>query len=184
MCLVIGFALSFSIQFCNHNEFSDPWKAFVKTVAMMIGEFDYGEIFDNSNVERKGGSPTYRVTFVFFAILTSIVLMNLMISLTVNDIHKLKQEGHARKFKKQAEFLTQIEQFIKKMNVRFHWPFISDLIERFQIKETVTLNASEKFLMTMKFSSKIRGALLEIAQSKRIKNLRSQDSNRDASFEQ
>jgi transient receptor potential cation channel subfamily A protein 1 len=188
MCLVIGFALSFSIQFYHHHDFTDPWKALVKTVAMMIGEFDYGTIFDTSNnsttVTVQGGSPTSRVIFLLFVILTSIVLMNLMIGLAVNDIQKLEQEGHARKLQKQAEFLTQIEQIINKMNGKFLSPLATKVVKRFDIGEMVKLDASVKFLKTKKFSSRVRDALFKIVQSKKIKNLQSNDSNENVSVEQ
>lgn len=39
--IVIGFSLSFYVQFSNSPSFSDPWKSFVKTIVMMVGEFDY-----------------------------------------------------------------------------------------------------------------------------------------------
>jgi transient receptor potential cation channel subfamily A protein 1 len=188
VCLVIGFALSFSIQFYHHHDFTDPWKALVKTVAMMIGEFDYGTIFDTSKnsttVTVQGGSPTSRVIFLLFVILTSIVLMNLMIGLAVNDIQKLEQEGHARKLQKQAEFLTQIEQIINKMNGKFLSPLATKVVKRFDIGEMVKLDASVKFLKTKKFSSRVRDALFKIVQSKKIKNLQSNDSNENVSVEQ
>lgn len=39
--IVIGFTLSFYVQFNKNQLFNDPWKAFVKTIVMMAGEFDY-----------------------------------------------------------------------------------------------------------------------------------------------
>ena len=39
--LVIGFALSFTLIFPTSEFFSSPWDSFVRTVVMMIGEFEY-----------------------------------------------------------------------------------------------------------------------------------------------
>ncbi|KAH0822414.1 hypothetical protein GEV33_000377 [Tenebrio molitor] len=89
LCLVIGFALSFSIQFYHKEEFSDPWRALVKTVAMMMGEFDYVDIFHNRNYVQSS-SPVSRVTFLVFVILTSIVLMNLMIDVLFEIVQSRK----------------------------------------------------------------------------------------------
>lgn len=151
LCLVIGFALSFSIQFYHKEEFSDPWRALVKTVAMMMGEFDYVDIFHNRNYVQSS-SPVSRVTFLVFVILTSIVLMNLMIGLAVNDIQTLKQEGHARKLQKRAEFLIQIEKIADKITCVS--PFIRKLVD---IDEIESLHASVNFLNNMKLSSKMNG---------------------------
>ncbi|XP_068907315.1 transient receptor potential channel pyrexia-like [Tenebrio molitor] len=169
LCLVIGFALSFSIQFYHKEEFSDPWRALVKTVAMMMGEFDYVDIFHNRNYVQSS-SPVSRVTFLVFVILTSIVLMNLMIGLAVNDIQTLKQEGHARKLQKRAEFLIQIEKIADKITCVS--PFIRKLVD---IDEIESLHASVNFLNNMKLSSKMNDVLFEIVQSRKIKNMHSDD---------
>lgn len=39
--LVIGFALSFTLIFPTSEFFKSPWDSFVRTVVMMIGEFEY-----------------------------------------------------------------------------------------------------------------------------------------------
>lgn len=49
-CLVIGFALSFCIQFSDPH-FADPWKAFVRTTVMLMGEFEYKELFEECTDE-------------------------------------------------------------------------------------------------------------------------------------
>jgi hypothetical protein len=53
---------------------------------MMMGEFEYGELFpedDKMPLRLKG---TSRIIFLAFVVLSSIVLMNLMVGLAVNDI--------------------------------------------------------------------------------------------------
>jgi transient receptor potential cation channel subfamily A member 1 len=39
--IVIGFTLSFYVQFHDNALFDDPWKSFIKTIVMMAGEFEY-----------------------------------------------------------------------------------------------------------------------------------------------
>jgi uncharacterized membrane protein len=51
VCIVIGFALSFFVQFGRNGHsplFGDPWKAFVKTMVMMTGEYEYKDIFEGN----------------------------------------------------------------------------------------------------------------------------------------
>lgn len=78
----------------------------MKTVVMMMGEYEYGDLFpDESHPHRSGEEDansaggekhflrvTSRVVFLGFVVLASIVLMNLMIGLAVNDIQGLEKE--------------------------------------------------------------------------------------------
>lgn len=45
--LLIGFALSFSLVFPNSEYFRDPAHALLRTMVMMIGEFDYTTTFSD-----------------------------------------------------------------------------------------------------------------------------------------
>lgn len=47
--LVIGFALSFTMIFPTSEFFSSPWDSFVRTVVMMIGEFEYTSTYSKSS---------------------------------------------------------------------------------------------------------------------------------------
>lgn len=113
--LIVGFALSFSVLFHGNTQFSSSWRAIVKTVVMMMGEYEYNDLFepiDDMNkasfVEARNNlsnlvhssdrhspnllSITGRVIFITFVMLASIVLMNLMIGLAVSDIQGLLNE--------------------------------------------------------------------------------------------
>lgn len=51
--LIIGFALSFSLVFPNSEFFSDPGHAALRTIVMMVGEFDYMTTFsEEENVSK------------------------------------------------------------------------------------------------------------------------------------
>lgn len=92
VCLIVGFAFSFAVLFHGNDQFRNSWRAVVKTVVMMMGEYEYGALFS----DEKNGSfflpATSRVVFLGFVMLASIVLMNLMIGLAVNDIQGLEKE--------------------------------------------------------------------------------------------
>lgn len=92
VCLIVGFAFSFAVLFHGNDQFRNSWRAVVKTVVMMMGEYEYGDLFSD---EKNGSSfltATSRVVFLAFVMLASIVLMNLMIGLAVNDIQGLEKE--------------------------------------------------------------------------------------------
>lgn len=64
----------------------------MKTVVMMMGEYEYGALFSDGKNGSSFLPATSRVVFLAFVMLASIVLMNLMIGLAVNDIQGLEKE--------------------------------------------------------------------------------------------
>ncbi|KAK7082488.1 hypothetical protein SK128_002283, partial [Halocaridina rubra] len=89
-CLLIAFASAFYITL-NFTEgdveeakvFTNPALTFVKTLTMMIGELNFGEEFVSglSHLMFTG-----HIIFLFFIILVSIILSNLLVALAVNDV--------------------------------------------------------------------------------------------------
>ena len=63
----------------------DPVDSFVKVITMLLGEFEYNDIVD-------GGETTWwtKLVFLFFTMMMSIVLINLVIGLSINDITRLR----------------------------------------------------------------------------------------------
>lgn len=111
--LVIGFALSFMIQFRSQMPFESPWAALVKTMVMMTSEFDYGALFDEEHSKELATSLIIiRVFFLIFLILAAIVLMNLMVGVAVNDINDLEVLGNIRRLVKQVEFLGTLDTLV------------------------------------------------------------------------
>ncbi|XP_053618072.1 transient receptor potential channel pyrexia-like isoform X2 [Plodia interpunctella] len=111
--LVIGFSLSFMIQFHSQMPFESPWAAMVKTVVMMTSEFDYEALFDEEHSANLATSLVIvRVIFLIFLILAAIVLMNLMVGVAVNDINDLEVLGNIRRLAKQVEFLSTLDTLV------------------------------------------------------------------------
>jgi len=91
----MGFVFSFCVQFHESTQFSNVWWSMVKIVVMMMGEYEYGELFPEDDKKELRLKGTSRIIFLAFVVLSSIVLMNLMIGLAVNDIQvKCKAIGH------------------------------------------------------------------------------------------
>jgi transient receptor potential cation channel subfamily A protein 1 len=82
----MGFAFSFCVQFHESGQFRNLWWSMVKTFVMMMGEYEYGELFPEDNKMEMRLKGTSRIIFLAFVVLSSIVLMNLMVGLAVNDI--------------------------------------------------------------------------------------------------
>ncbi len=84
-CLLVAFALSFSVLFPNYQSFNvNPPAAIVKTLVMMAGEIEYENfIYENGNAIY---DVTGHVMIMIFVVLVSIILMNLLVGLAVSDI--------------------------------------------------------------------------------------------------
>lgn len=57
-----------------------------------MGEYEYKDLFKNKNDKDTFLPVTSRIVFFVFTMLASIVLINLMIGLAVNDIQGLEKE--------------------------------------------------------------------------------------------
>ncbi|OXU18737.1 hypothetical protein TSAR_000687 [Trichomalopsis sarcophagae] len=120
--LIVGFALSFSVLFHEADQFQSSWKALAKTVVMMMGEYEYADMFAaRTNAADSFLLVTGRVVFLAFVILASVVLMNLMIGLAVSDIQALEQVGHIQRLLKQTEFVAHLERVTDHRIFRSRW---------------------------------------------------------------
>ena len=92
---LIAFALAFMVLTPSTNAaFKNPWKAGMKILAMLIGELDYEDNFiDPKGVTTPLSVILVQVLSLFFICFGSIVLMNLLVGLTVNEIEKMKLEA-------------------------------------------------------------------------------------------
>ncbi|GLG96350.1 LOW QUALITY PROTEIN: Uncharacterized protein GBIM_03367, partial [Gryllus bimaculatus] len=101
-CLVVGYAISYEVQYSRAPEFSSPWKAIVRTAVMMTGEFQYTDLYKNdSHTDTDPKQPTgmrlfvtSRIIFLTFIILAPIAL---------------QEEGLVRMTLKQADFVAHLE---------------------------------------------------------------------------
>lgn len=115
--LIVGFALSFFVQFRGEDPFPTLLESMGKTIVMGTSEFDYGDIFTGSNDTIVG-----RMLFFIFLLLVPVVLMNLLVGLAVSDIATLETKGRKRGLVKQAEFLSTLERLVYSHSVRWCIP--------------------------------------------------------------
>lgn len=64
---------------------SDLGDSFVKVVTMLLGEFEYTDL-----VEGEETTWWAKLVFLLFIMMMSIVLINLVIGLSINDIARLR----------------------------------------------------------------------------------------------
>lgn len=77
---------------------------------MMTSEFSYNEQINAKRAMNASASlKMIRLTFVLFLILVSIILMNLLVGVAVNDVNSLEIIGNINRLEKQLQFITSFE---------------------------------------------------------------------------
>ncbi|KAJ1531533.1 hypothetical protein ONE63_000208 [Megalurothrips usitatus] len=159
--LIVGFALSFFVQFRGEEPFPTLLESMGKTIVMGTSEFDYGDIFAGSNDTIVG-----RMLFFIFLLLVPVVLMNLLVGLAVSDIATLETKGRKRGLVKQAEFLSTLERLVYSHSVR--WCIPSRMRARLPIyipvNRTVTIYPGQSLRIIFEvFPENIRNGIVAIA---------------------
>jgi len=91
---IVAFSLGFYALLAEQENFSNFGFSAIKTTVMMIGEFEFDELFfdnvSNAPDDEKDRILPYRTTtllfFVIFMSIMSIIVMNLLVGLAVDDI--------------------------------------------------------------------------------------------------
>nr|CAB3267275.1 transient receptor potential cation channel subfamily A member 1 homolog [Phallusia mammillata] len=128
---ILGFALSFHCLLQNQYAFRQWWNAVIKTSLMMIGEFQFEDIFvaEDEAVETGADIHTlfvsrvnYRavsyILFVIFVIIMSIIIMNLLVGLAVDDIKEVQKNAELKGLAMKVKLILDVEyslpQFIRR----------------------------------------------------------------------
>ncbi|KAJ8936619.1 hypothetical protein NQ314_012234 [Rhamnusium bicolor] len=109
-CLLIGFAVSFCIVFPESSNFANPFVSLMTLIAMMSGELDLEMLAD----EDTDDPPFFlevsaQVTYTLFVLLVTIVLMNLLVGIAVDDIQGLQKTAGLSKLVRQTKLISHIE---------------------------------------------------------------------------
>eukprot|EP00057_Strongylocentrotus_purpuratus_P022835 XP_011677309.1 PREDICTED: transient receptor potential cation channel subfamily A member 1 homolog isoform X2 [Strongylocentrotus purpuratus] len=122
---VVAFAMAFYTLLMNQQPFHSVQYSFAKTFVMMIGELDFGTIFHSQNylgtentladgeedffltsVFYKGVTYT---TFLLFLVIMSILIMNLLVGLAVDDIHAIQEKAKLHRLVMQVELVMELQ---------------------------------------------------------------------------
>ena len=80
--------------------------AYLKTFAMSTGEFDYDGIFRGQNTVKLHIIAI--VTFVSFVMVITIVLMNVLIGIAVDNISKIQKDAEVERVCSQIELVLEM----------------------------------------------------------------------------
>ena len=89
-----AFTLTFNILMQSSEIFQSTKNSSLKVFVMMLGEFEFADYFTTHEVSKVGGrNISVQLLFVLFVIYVCVIVVNLLIGLTVNDINDLKKKG-------------------------------------------------------------------------------------------
>ncbi|KAJ0171309.1 hypothetical protein K1T71_012859 [Dendrolimus kikuchii] len=166
--IVIGFSLSFMIQFHSEGSFSGPWIAFIKTMVMLMSEFDYDDLFKDQ--PNNAHTEVNRILFTMFLIFGGIVLMNLLVGLAVNDLQSLEMHGHIRRIEKQVEFLASLDTIMENPIVKYIFPKNSLYLRNKILGGAMLTPGNPNWGSYKSISRKLRNAIFHKIQSKHLNN--------------
>ncbi|XP_030851100.1 transient receptor potential cation channel subfamily A member 1 homolog isoform X3 [Strongylocentrotus purpuratus] len=120
---IIAFALAFYALLMNQSPFNRVEYSLVKTFVMMIGEFEFDSIFhtqdyltevDLTNQEDFVGHVYYQeityIIFVVFVVIMSIIIMNLLVGLAVDDIKEVQEQAKLQRLAMQVDLAMDVQE--------------------------------------------------------------------------
>ncbi|XP_059143881.1 transient receptor potential cation channel subfamily A member 1 homolog isoform X2 [Physella acuta] len=108
---ILAFALAFFTVLQNQVPFETVPKALVKTSVMLIGEFEFDGIFNEKHDPLIYPAASY-IIFVFFLIIMSILIMNLLVGLAVDDIKAVQEQAALKRMAMQVELALDVERVL------------------------------------------------------------------------
>ncbi|WKY05957.1 hypothetical protein Q1695_006285 [Nippostrongylus brasiliensis] len=158
---VIAFSIAFFVIMQNRPEFSTLTSAVLKTTVMMIGEFEFTAIFHGdaeTHTERLFGHAIAYPLFLFFCVIMTILLMNLLVGLAVDDIKSVLEEAKLKRLSMQADLVLQVEAsmpFIRKLTCKSTmrvYPNQTSFLKR--LRNRFGLDSSTEVVMEDRWESK------------------------------
>ncbi|XKL62048.1 hypothetical protein PGB90_001881 [Kerria lacca] len=104
-CLLLGFTFTFCVL--DSNYFENPVVAFIKVIGMMTGELNLESITNDDNISLV--YITLITVLCLFMILVTIVLMNLLVGIAVNDVEGLRKTADLGELIQQTKLIYFIE---------------------------------------------------------------------------
>ena len=117
---VLAFTFGFHLSLINKKEFSNFGWAYLKTLVMSSGEYEYDSVLREEEIFN---APIVIIIFIAMLVVMSIVLMNMLIGIAVDDISKVQQDAELQKIISQTyialssrrPFQKRISEIIRKM---------------------------------------------------------------------
>lgn len=130
LLFIIAFGLGFFCLIQNQTPYANPWLAVMRTAVMMIGEFDYNDIFHGE--EEMHYWLTY-LLMVVFVVIMSIIIMNLLVGLAVDDIKGVQDQAKLKRSAMKVSLVLDVERLSLRFTSRY-----------FREKHTIYVNTADE----------------------------------------
>ncbi|KAF6772124.1 hypothetical protein AHF37_09065 [Paragonimus kellicotti] len=133
---ILAFAFGFYTVLSNHAPFNSFGNSLLKTTVMMLGELEFDATFNEYSISHERSDAiffsgvTYAL-FVTFLIVMSIVIMNLLVGLAVDDIKGVQNEATIQRLAMQIQLILDIESLLP------HW------LRRHLVTDRITLDLED-----------------------------------------
>ena len=118
MTIILAFSFSFHLALRKHPVFDNAFTAFLKTINMMVGEYNFDYNFTFESVRSVGGSNgVVQILLIFFIFLVSITIANLIIAIIIANINKMLEEAEAYQLRRTVSQLSSVHN-VKQMLIR------------------------------------------------------------------
>ena len=114
--LFMAFTFAYYILFQSNEKFNGYYRGIQQVLAMMIDEISF-EQFDHNHVREIGMTYSVQIITILFMVFMSLILMNLLIAITVNNTELLKERGQIMISYRKIEELKEV------VHYREHWLF-------------------------------------------------------------
>ena len=114
VAIFLVFLLSFTFGFHvllkgTGGPFENFQDAFLKTMIMMSGEFDYGDIFFPEDASSAPFPDLTYAFFIIFFILLALLLLNLLVGLSVADVAMFVEVAELKQMSNRLKFVLNME---------------------------------------------------------------------------
>ncbi|TRY72083.1 hypothetical protein TCAL_00198 [Tigriopus californicus] len=113
----LGYAVAFHILMPKDGAFSSLSDSIIKVLTMLMGEYDFTDNFINENTFWLA-----KLLFVVFVIDMSVVLMNLVLGLAVNDVESILQDSNVRRMVHETLTVVYLEELSSNL-AKLKFPF-------------------------------------------------------------
>ncbi|XP_050405831.1 transient receptor potential cation channel subfamily A member 1 homolog [Patella vulgata] len=158
---IVAFALAFFTLFQNQIAFRSVGNSLMKTSVMMIGEFEFGDVFNTEVTSNDAADQVYMpevsyLLFVVFMILMSIIIMNLLVGLAVDDIKAVQEQAILKRMAMQVELALDVERilpdvlkkkfYIKRNTIKPNMLFNNTVAKIFKVESSLSAHTIQKAL--------------------------------------
>lgn len=106
--LLFGFTLSFCVIFPDSSTFANPFISLITTMVMMSGELNLDILVDD-NPDHYLLDFSAQVVYVIFVLTVTIILMNLLVGIAVDDIKGLQKTAGISRLVRQTKLIAHME---------------------------------------------------------------------------